>query len=800
VPLEEIRPIIDQLIDALEEAHESGIVHRDLKPANIKVTPDGKLKVLDFGLAKALADEGAAGDVAANSPTLAASALTRGGMLLGTAAYMSPEQARGKKVDKRTDIFAFGSVLYELLTGKQAFGGETISDSLAAILTKEPDVSLLPEQISAHLRKLLLRCLEKDPKKRLRDIGEARIILGEPLAVDVPQPPSPIPHPPRRRPVAAWAIAAVAAIVAGAAIWSALRAPLPGPRPVTRLSAPAPAGPRSLWVTLSRDGTKLAYTAGQGSQAQIHLRLMDQLDAKPIPGTDGAFGLSFSPDGQWIVFSTGGQTARKLKKVQVVGGAVITLCDGTSIYGVDWGRDGNILFSGTVGLQRVSAAGGKPEVLTTLDAKKGERNHAWPRILPGGEAVLFTIRGAGSFDDAKIAVLSLKTREQRVLVEGGTSARYVPGSAGGAGYLVYWRAASLFAVPFDLRKLQVTGSPVPVLEGVAGFAGVGFANFSFSDGGTLVYLPGGSTEGTARNLVWVDRDGKEQPLAAPPREYHCARLSPDGQRVAVSISAQAAQSDIWLYDLPRGTLTQLTFQGDNDCAVWTPDGKRVTFRSTDAGKTTFSWVPVDGSGPPEPMVAVDGDAIPYSWSPDGKLLAFRRSDTKDRDIWLMPADGQRTPRRWMETQFDKQTPQFSPDGRWLAYISRDRGGNQVFVQAAPSTGAAPASGPGARWQVSVDGGALPFWSRDGRELFYASPRKLMSAPIEKGSTFRAGTPRALFDVRVLTGGSDVSPDGKRFLVVKSAAPEAASGGQQQFQFVLEWFDEVRRRVEAGAAR
>jgi len=792
MPVVEALEVAGQITAAMEEAHGKGIVHRDLKPANIKITPEGKVKVLDFGLAKALADEGPAGEASAKSPTLSVLA-TRAGTILGTAAYMSPEQARGKRLDKRTDVWSFGCVLYEVLTGRPAFGGESITDVLAAVVGKEPDWSLLPPETPAHVRRLLRLCLEKDAGRRLRDIGDAWI-AGEEQ--------KPLPTVAARK--VPWAVAPLAAIIAGLAVWLLTRPPKPAPRPVTRLSAPAPANTLTPVATLSRDGTKLAYFAGQ--QRQIHLRHMDQLDAKPIPGTDGAWGvLNFSPDGQWVVFSAGSEASRRLKKVQVVGGAVITLCDGGSGYGVDWGRDGNILFSGqTIGLQRVSAAGGKPEALTTPDAKKAERNHSWPHILPGGEAVLFTIGGAGSVDDAKIAVLILKTREQRVLVEGGTNARYVPGPAGGAGYLVYARAASLFAVPFDLRKLQVVGSPVPVLEGVSGLARYGFANFSFSDGGTLVYVPGGSTEGAARNLVWIDRDGKEQPLAAPPREYALARLSPDGQRVVVSIGARGGQSDIWLYDLPRGTLTPLTFQGDNDSPVWTPDGKRVTFRSTDAGKTTFSWVPVDGSGPPEPLVAVDGDASPYSWSPDGKLLAFRRSDTKGRDIWLMPVDGKRTPRRWVETQFDKLVPQFSPDGRWLAYVSGGGRGSQVFVQAAPSAGAASgaASGPGARWQVSVDGGFYPWWSRDGRELFYLFPRggKLMSAPIEKGPAFRAGTPRALFDLPPRTQ-YDVSPDGKRFLIIKSAAaPEAPSGGQPQFQFVLEWFDEVRRRVQAGAAQ
>ncbi len=468
VALEDLDAIVRQLIDALEEAHENGVVHRDLKPANIKITPDGKVKVLDFGLAKALADEGSA-EVSPNSPTLAASALTRGGVLLGTAAYMSPEQARGKKVDKRTDIFAFGSVVYEMLTGKQAFGGESISDSLGAILLKEPDRSLLPDSTPANLRRLLDRCLEKDPKRRLRDIGEARIILDEPL------PPAVIPTPPPDRPgglshLLPWALAPLAALVAGLAVWLLARPPKPVPRPVFRATAPV-APTRTPFLAFSRDGSRVAYTAGPTQQ--VYIRAVDQLEAKPIPGADGTYGLTFSPDGQWLAFGGGpsGQT-RKIKKVQAVGGALITLCEANP-WGMDWGPDGYLIFGGVTpeGLRRVSAAGGKLEILTTPDAKKGETGHRWPHILPGGHAVLYAITGGA--DDAKIAVLSLETRAQRVLLEGGSSPRYVPAGDGRTGYLVYWRAGSLFAVPFDPRRLEVTGSAVPVLEGVYGSTNAG---------------------------------------------------------------------------------------------------------------------------------------------------------------------------------------------------------------------------------------------------------------------------------------------------------------------------------------
>jgi len=792
MPVVETLEVAEQITAAMEEAHGKGIVHRDLKPANIKITPEGKVKVLDFGLAKALADEGPAGEASAKSPTLSVLA-TRAGTILGTAAYMSPEQARGKRLDKRTDVWSFGCVLYEVLTGRQAFGGDSITDVLAAVVGKEPDWSLLPPETPAHVRRLLRLCLEKDANKRLRDIGDAWIAGEE-------QKPLPTVAA-RKRSWVPWAAAPVAAI----AVWLLTRPPQPAPRPVLRVSTPlALENTFSPGLTLSRDGTKLAYTVGNRSQSQIHLRLLDQLESKPIAGAQSS-GAVFSPDGQWVAFSEGFTAAKaKLKKVQVVGGSVITLCDGATFNGADWGRDGNIIFGAIEGgLSRVSAAGGKPEVLTTPDLKKGEGAHRWPHILPGGEAVLFTIGDAGSgrlggnYDDAKIAVLSLKTRQQRVLIEGGTSPRYVPGTAGATGHMVYYRTGAVFAVPFDLKRLALAGSPVPVLEGVSGTQSVGLAEFSFSDGGTLVYLPGSGAAAANATLVWVDRQGKEEALAAPPRQYRSISLSPDGQRIAARIGA-STQGDIWVYDITRDGLTRITFQGDNDRPVWSPDGKRVAFVSTQGGKTTIAWVPADGSGPVEALAAVEGWPIVQSWSPDGKLLLFVRSDGKGRDTWLLPgpggAPGDRKPRRWLETPYEKRSPRFSPDGRWISYGS----GNQVFVQPFASSGTAPA--PGGRWQVSVDGGNTSGWSRDGRELFYQGGNKLMSVPIEPGPAFKAGTPRLLFETRY--GGFptfEVSPDAKRFLFINTAAPETAAG-QQQLHFVVEWFEEVRRRVAAGAGQ
>ncbi len=790
LPPEEVLPIVHQLIDALEEAHEKGIVHRDLKPANIKITAEGKVKVLDFGLAKALVGD-PIDEVASNSPTLAATALTRGAMLLGTAAYMSPEQARGKNVDKRADIFAFGSVLYEMLTGKQAFGGETISDSLAAILTKEPDRALLPADTYQNFGRLLDRCLQKDPKKRLRDIGEARIILDE-------KQPELTAKAPRRQEESRFpwrlGVLAVNALVLIALALLHFRETPPPPRTVTHFTVPLAQAGLSPRVAISRDGTRLAYLGGP-PPGLIHLRFMDQLDARPIAGTEGALGQFFSPDGQWLAFYQG----RAWKKVQVIGGATITLVENAPSFSIgSWSADGNIILGVTgSGLFRVSAAGGKPEVLTTPDPKKGERNHNWPEILPGGQAVLFTIGTGASFDDARIAVLSLQTGEQRVLVAGGTFARYVPTGKHerGTGHLVYWRAGSVFAVPFDLRTLQVTGSPVPVVEGVLGRPGLGVAYYAFSDTGTLVYAPGGSLGG-GTSLTWVDRQGKAEPLAAPQRDYAALRLSPEGQRIAVSIGRRGERSDIWVYDLARGTLSRLTSQGDNSAPVWTPDGKRVTFRNNQEGKFTLSWAPADGSAPPETLAGLESRGTPDEWSPDGKLLLYSTgggSGDPQRDLYLLPGPGasagDRKPRPFLQTPSAENDGAFSPDGRWIAYVSDESQRPEIYVR--------PAGTGGGKWPVSTDGGNLPRWSRNGRELFYRNRNSVMAVTIEPGPTFRAGTPKLLFEHRSPVSAYDVSPDAKRFVMVQAPGAEPEAGAAHQVHIVLEWFEDIRRRVRAG---
>ena len=779
VPVEEALKIAEQIAEALEAAHEKGIIHRDLKPANVKLTPEGKVKVLDFGLAKAFEDDEEASNPA-NSPTLSMAA-TMQGVILGTAAYMSPEQARGKSVDKRTDIWAFGCVLYELLSGRRAFHGEDTTDILAAVVRAEPDWSKLPGSLRANIGLLLRRCLQKDKTQRLRDAGDARIEIQETLLA-----PTAVKS---ATSAAGWLavgwrqflvlglVAMAILAIGGIAVWNLK----PGaPRPVTRLVINLPPGDRLAAldypaVTISPDGTLLAYVAIHAGTRQIFLRALDSLEAKPLAGTDGANTPFFSPDGQWLGFFAAG----KLKKASVSGGTVSTLGDAPVPRGASWGGDGTIAFAPTNSsfLEQISEAGGAPQALPHLE--KRAISDVWPEFLPNSKAVLFADAATG-----RIVAQSLGSGERRELIPSGSRPHYAT-----SGHLIYAQGGNLMAAPFDPRRLQITSAAVPVAEGIFQSGPTPTATVALSSTGSLVYVPGGSV--AAERLVWVNRSGTEQELAAPPHAYRFPRISPDGRRVAVSVAEQGDEQ-IWLYDFVRETLTRLTFSGSlNQVQAWTPDGKRIAFDSNKEGPTNMFWQPADGSSGAERLDTSEYAHTPKSFSPNGQLLAYvELNPTTGRDIWVLRLSDRKA-QPFLRTQFNESVPAFSTDGHWLAYVSDESGKFEVYAQ--------PYPGPGGKYQISVDGGTEPVWNLNGKEMFYRSDDKMMAVDITTQPSFSVGKPKMLFQGSYLptaftTPYYDVSPDGQRFLMIK---PDEKNTSLTQIVVVQNWFEELKRHVPTG---
>jgi Tol biopolymer transport system component len=650
----------------------------------------------------------------------------------------------------------------------------------------EPNWQALPSMTPARIRDLLRRCLQKDKTLRMQASGDARIEIDEALTAPAAEPKGAA----RTQRVAGWRRAAVLGLAAvalltlgGAAVWYLKPSSQPMAQSPAHLIVALPPSDRirpvSIPIAISSDGNQLAYVAIRGADRRLYLRALADPNAKPIPGAEGASNPFFSPDGRWLGFFAQG----KMKKISIDGGAPITLCDATSDGGASWGADDAIVFAPTLnsGLWQIPAGGGKPQALTTPDAAKGEYSHRYPQILPGGKSVVFTALNGFGWDESRIELLRLDTKERRVLVRGGHTGRFVP-----SGHLIYYRAGSLLAVPFDLARLEVTGTtPVMIVGGVRQSVGTMGGDYSISSGGTLVYVSADPRQFESQ-LVWVDRQGKVQPIPTPLGAYSSPALSRDGRQIAVNITSDTEQ--LWTYDLSRGTLTQLTSeQGSSIDAVWTPDGKHVAYRSNKAGRWNLYWRPSDRSGPEERLTTNDKMDIPNSFSPDGQLLAFTEDNASTGiDIWVLRL-GDRTAQPFLRTPFNEGAARLSPDGRRLAYVSDESGGVEVYVQ--------PYPGLGGKWRVSVGGGDSVRWNPNGRELFYSNGGKMMAADVVTSPSFSVGTPKVLFEDQDLTNTAwDVSPDGQRFLMVKPVEQQRVA---TQIDVVLNWFEELKRRVPPG---
>jgi eukaryotic-like serine/threonine-protein kinase len=789
IPVEEALEIARQICEALEGAHEKGIVHRDLKPANVKITPDGRVKVLDFGLAKAM-ENTPASTTLSNSPTMTIGA-TQAGVILGTAAYMSPEQAKGFQADMRSDVFAFGSVFFEMLTGRQAFHGDTVAEILASVLVREPDFALVPPNLNPRIQELLQRCFQKNPKRRWQAVADLRAEL-ETIARAPRVVAASATEGASQQPAWKWLIpAAVSAIIismiAGFVGWSLK--PAAPPAQIVRFSLTIPdpnmSLPRRL-IALSPDDSKLAYVTTGG----MFLRVLSEMETHRLSDAPGGVEPFFSSDGQWLGFYSVNEGL--LKKVPVMGGAAITLCKtGTVPFGARW-DDNKIVFGDLGGIKRVSDAGGEPEVLVKVT---GDEIASSPQLLDHGRTVLFTLRpsAASPTEQSQIVVQPLPAGDRKVISRG-VDAHYLP-----SGHLVYSIGGNVMAVAFDEKRLETAGAFIPVVEGVQRTGS--FSQLSISDRGGLIFIPGEAGTGvTHTELALADRSGKLQTLQLPPAAYEYPRISPDGKTLAVGIR-DGNERFVSLYDLSGAkSPLRLTFGGSDTLPVWSRDSRYVYFRSDRDGKIGLFRQAADGRTAAERLTeaeSTDTRHNPLSIDPLGKVLTFEyRRELVDSDIWLLPLEGDRKPRPLLVQPYFQSLAAFSSDGNWLAYMSNELSGfgPQIFVQTYPITAE--------KHQVTTRGGAAPLWSpvENEKKLFYYWNGKLYSVDIQTEPSFglRGSSPLPITGAQQTTGAPrnyDITPDGKQFIVVLAASQnQKEQSAQPQINVWLNWGEELKRRV------